>query len=135
MMPRRILVAIFCLFVLGMVAAQPLGVQAGPATIRGGPLSRLFALAQQYHVAAGCAPWRHDPRIDRAAQLHAEDIARHQRVSHVGSDGARVPVRLRRQGYPANRATEGIALYSTPEQSVHFWMSAPPSGPHRRNIT
>jgi len=53
----------------------------------------------------------------------------------VGSDGARVPVRLRRQGYPANRATEGIALYSTPEQSVHFWMSEPPSGPHRRNIT
>ena len=80
-------------------------------------------------------PGTRDERLDVAAQLHAEEMARRGRVSHVGADGSRVRDRARRQGYPADRATESISLYKTPEASVNFWMSEPPSGPHRRNIT
>jgi uncharacterized protein YkwD len=97
--------------------------------------TRMFDLAQKHHVAAGCRPWTRDARLDHAAQLHAEELARRGRVSHVGANGSRVRDRARAQGYPANRATESIALYKTPEASVKFWMAEPANGPHRRNIT
>lgn len=135
-MPRRMLLSLVCLLALAQLGVP--GVQAAPgraASANAAALNRLFALAQRYHTAAGCKPWARDARLDRAAQLHAQEIARRQRVSHIGADGSRVRDRARRQGYPANRATEGIALYSTPEAVMSFWMGEPPSGPHRRNIT
>ncbi len=136
-MLRRILVATFCLLVLQSlsVAGPTASVALAAPHASGAPLQRLFALAQHYHVAAGCRAWTHDARLDRAAQRFAEELARSRRISHVGRDGSRVRDRDRRQGYPANRATESIALYGTPEQSVGFWIGEPRGGPHRRNIT
>lgn len=145
-MPRRMHIApvglIFVSILLSVLTVPPVFAFMPAASDRA-PLvasdallkQRLFEITQSHHVRAGCEAWKHDPRLDAAAQLHAEDIARHQYVSHVGTDGATVAQRLRRQGYPANRATEGIALYRTPEKVVAFWMGEPPSGPHRRNIT
>ena len=121
--------ALYLLFVAG---------STGPVTEarRGNAaLARLFAMAQQHHIAARCKPWTRDARLDRAAQLHAEEIARFRSVSHVGRDGARVRDRLRRQGFSATWASESIALYPTPEASVQFWINEPPGGPHRQNIT
>ncbi len=134
-MPRRILFTI-CL-VLGLLPNYSVeaGSQRTPSLDAAELKTRMFDLAQQHHVAAGCESWARDARLDLAAQLHAEEIARRKRVSHVGANGSRVRDRARRQGYPANRATESIALYKTPEASVKFWMSEPPNGPHRRNIT
>ncbi len=136
-MPRRIVLAMLCL----LVPSQLFSPAAGPPTVQAASpdtaaaLSRMFELAQRYHVAAGCPPWQRDARLDHAAQLHAAELARHRRISHRGRDGSHVRDRLRRQGYPANRATESIAYYSSAEESVRFWMSEPPRGPHRRNIT
>lgn len=127
-MPGRIRFSI-CLL-LGLLSVVPAHA-ASTAELK----TLMFDLAQKHHVAAGCKPWTRDERLDSAAQLHAEEIASRGRVSHIGADGSRVRDRARRQGYPADRATESIALYKTPEASVKFWMSEPPSGPHRRNIT
>lgn len=127
-MPRRILFPIF--LTLGLLSVAPANA-ATTAELK----TRMFDLAQKHHVAAGCKPWARDERLDRAAQLHAEEMAARGRVSHVGSDGSRVRDRARRQGYPADRATQSIALYKTPEASVKFWMNEGPNGPHRRNIT
>jgi uncharacterized protein YkwD len=44
-------------------------------------------------------------------------------------------MRLDRVGYPYNRASEGIAVYNTPEVVADYWMGEPEDGPHRRNIT
>ena len=134
-MPRRILFTV-CL-VLGLLPTFSVGAAdtRSPSADAAELKTRMFELAQQHHVAAGCKPWARDARLDRAVQLHAEEIARRKRVSQVGADGSRVRDRARHQGYPANRATESIALYKTPEASVKFWMSEPPNGPHRRNIT
>jgi len=136
-MPRRLVTALFCLLSVNVFTfAAPLTSTAYAAPLaQASGAERMFALAQRHHVAAGCQPWRRDPRLDRAAQLHAQELARTRRISHVGRNGSRVRDRLRNQGYPANRATESIALYATPEQSVRFWMNEGPRGPHRRNIT
>lgn len=132
-MPRRSLMAMFCLLSISLLGLLVPSADAAAASQPA--LTRLFALAQRHHVAAGCGAWRHDPRLDQAAQLHAQELARTRRISHAGLNGSRVPDRARRQGFPAVRASESIALYGTPEQSVRFWMNEGPYGPHRRNIT
>ena len=135
-MPRRALWVMLTLLTLSiLVGPKTSSVNAAPNAHSTDALDRLFALAQQHHVAAGCTPWRRDPRLDRAAQLHAEELARTGRISHRGLDGSTVRARAQREGYAANRATESIALYRTPEQSMKFWMNEGPNGPHRRNIT
>ena len=136
-MPRRILPALFGLLTVIVVsfAGSSVPTAAARTANNAAALNRMFELAQKHHVAAGCKAWARDPRLDRAAQLHAQEIARRKRVSHVGANGSRVRDRARAQGYPANRATESIALYKTPEASVRFWMNEGPQGPHRRNIT
>ncbi len=136
-MLRRVVTALFCLLLVNVFAlvTPPASTAFGAPRAQASGVERMFALAQRHHVAAGCRLWRRDPRLDRAAQLHARELARTRRVSHIGLSGSRVRDRLRYQGYPANRATESIALYATPEQSVRFWMNEGPRGPHRRNIT
>lgn len=135
MLPGRMLWIGLCLLMLGQLAGPNVPqVDAASPEIEA-QLTRLFELAQKHHVAAGCQPWRRDPRLDQAARLHATEIARRRRITHTGQDGSHVRDRVRRQGYPVNRATESIALYKTPEASVKFWMSEGPRGPHRRNIT
>ena len=96
---------------------------------------RLFDLVDALHQEAGCRPFVRDVRLDQAAQGHANDIASHRRIDHVGTDGATLRERLARVGYPYNRATESIGIYATPEATVGFWMDEPPNGPHRLNIT
>jgi uncharacterized protein YkwD len=96
---------------------------------------RLLELIEMHHQAAGCPAFIQDARLTEAAQAHADDIAFHQRIDHVGTDGATLRDRLRRAGYPYERASEGIAVYKTPEIAVDFWMDEPPDGPHRQNIT
>ncbi len=96
---------------------------------------QLVALVNQLHVEAGCTPFRRDERLDTAAQGHASDIAAHRRIDHRGTDGSTLRERLSRVGYPYSRASEGIAVYQSPEQVVAMWMDEPPDGPHRRNIT
>lgn len=96
---------------------------------------RLFGLVDMYHQQAGCPAFVPDERLAQAAQGHAEDIASHKRIDHVGTDGATLRERIARTGFPFDRASEGIAVYKTPEIAVDFWMDEPPDGPHRQNIT
>jgi uncharacterized protein YkwD len=98
-------------------------------------VARLFALANEIHMEAGCAPFRYDEALQTAAQHHVEDIASAKRIDHVGSDGATLRTRLDRVGYPYIRASESIAIYPTPEDAVRMWMNEPPDGWHRINMT
>lgn len=113
--------------------AQP--TQVPPSSDDAALKQQLFALVDPLHQQAGCAPFIPDNLLATAAQLHAEDIASHRRIDHVGTDGATLRQRLDRVGYPYGRASESIAIYQTPEQAVAMWMDEPPNGPHRMNIT
>lgn len=122
---------------LGLIGSELRGWQppepaAPPAPV--GPLARMAELVDRLHQQACGEPFRRDERIGRAAQAHADDIARHRRIDHVGTDGATLKQRLERAGYPSQYASEGIAIYQTPEEAVAMWMDEPPNGPHRLNI-
>ncbi|WP_063790228.1 CAP domain-containing protein [Streptomyces sp. NRRL B-24085] len=79
--------------------------------------------------AVGCALLRLRTALSRAAQRHSDDMARHARLSHTGSDGSSPADRLRAAGYRATASGETIASGAASASAVvALWMD---SGPHR----
>lgn len=133
---------------MAVVAALALGtggpVLAGSAPTHAAPATRLapdattspalqaVALVNQRRAQAGLPALSYNGRLGTAAQAHSNDMARYSRLSHIGSDGSTVGVRLRRAGYRWSRVTENIAAgYTTPSSVVTAWMN---SSGHRANI-
>jgi uncharacterized protein YkwD len=75
---------------------------------------------------------RYDDRLVSAAQQHSDDQARVSRMSHTGSDGSTVAVRVDRVGYPWQSLAENVADgYPDVTTVMARWMA---SDGHRRNI-
>jgi uncharacterized protein YkwD len=80
-------------------------------------------------ASAGCRPVRPRDPLDRAAQRHSEDMARHAHLGHTGSDGSSPADRIREAGYRAGHNAEAIAAGATSASAVvAVWMD---SRPHR----
>ena len=74
---------------------------------------------------AGAPPLALEPRLTRAAQLHAEDMRASGRLSHTGSDGSSLAERVERQGYAWATAGENVAYgQPTPESVVEAWLGS-----------
>lgn len=72
------------------------------------------------------------PRLERAAQGHADDMAKHGFFSHDGSDGSDMAERLTRAGYGWCAAAENIAKgQSSVTEVLEAWRASPG---HRRNM-
>ncbi|MDJ0619725.1 MAG: CAP domain-containing protein [Calothrix sp. MO_192.B10] len=77
-------------------------------------------------------PLRFNCRLYRAAQRHTVDMVKRNKISHTGSDGSSVGVRVKRSGYKFSAVAENVAKgQRTPSQVVKSWMNSPG---HRRNI-
>jgi uncharacterized protein YkwD len=64
--------------------------------------------------------------LNRAALRHAEDMARHSFMGHVGRDGSVPGDRALRAGYSWRAIGENVAQGSnTPEQAVADWLASP----------
>ncbi|CAN8075552.1 unnamed protein product [Agarophyton chilense] len=81
----------------------------------------------------GIAPVRLDPKLNVAALRHNADLAFRQiRLSHIGFDGSRLGVRVRRVGYRFAWAAENLARgQKNPGHAINSWMNSPG---HRRNL-
>lgn len=74
-------------------------------------------------------------QLAAAAQAHADDCARRNRGSHIGSDGARLAARLQRAGYAATWSGENWANAQNVERAMAIWWNEPPGAdPHVQNI-
>jgi uncharacterized protein YkwD len=72
------------------------------------------------------------PKLTRAAQRHAEDMAKRKEMGHEGSDGSMPADRIKDAGYTYRRSGENVAYGRyTPEKLMQGWMESPP---HRKNI-
>jgi uncharacterized protein YkwD len=72
------------------------------------------------------------PKLTKAAQRHAEDMAKRQEMSHKGSDGTMPADRIKEAGYVYRRSGENVAYGRyTPEKLMQGWMDSPT---HRKNI-
>jgi uncharacterized protein YkwD len=95
------------------------------------PTAAVIAATNKERREAGCKDLEADPRLTRAAQSHASDMAENGYFSHSSEDGTRFDDRIRAEGH-SSPGGENIAKGQTSSaQVVREWMN---SRPHRRNI-
>jgi uncharacterized protein YkwD len=71
-------------------------------------------------------PLRLAPALETAARTHSEDMAKHNTVSHAGSDGSAPQDRATRAGYLWRVVGENVAGGpTTPEEVMHGWLGSP----------
>ena len=81
---------------------------------------------------AGAGNVRQSPALDRAARMHAVDMATKGYFSHTGSDGSRVGNRAKRAGYRYCRVGENLAYgQKNVRQAFQAWVNSPS---HRKNM-
>eukprot|EP00210_Caulerpa_lentillifera_P008393 g8005.t1 len=77
-------------------------------------------------------PLKTGPTIMRLAQLHTDDQARMNTMSHQGSDGSDLQTRADRVDLPWGTVGENVAVgFSSAKAVVMAWMCSPP---HRKNL-
>lgn len=65
-------------------------------------------LINDYRKSNGLKPLKLHPKLIRAAKDHSTDLAKWDRISHYGSDGANPWDRVKRAGYDASVAAENV---------------------------
>jgi hypothetical protein len=78
------------------------------------PVTLLYDLVNQARLGSGWVPYGVSTELTAAAQRHADDLAGHRLISHIGSDGSRAPQRIAEAGYAAwgNGQEVGEAIWS-----------------------
>lgn len=70
--------------------------------------------------------------LSQVAQMHSDDQARSDHMSHMGSDGSSLGVRVDRSGFDWGKVGENVAVgYDSAKEVVMAWMCSPT---HRRNV-
>jgi len=89
----------------------------------------------QARADAGLAAVVMCTNLTQAAQAHSDDQARMNKMTHIGSDGSTLVVRLNRSGYLPSASWgvgENVAWnFSSPSSVMNAWMN---SSGHRANI-
>lgn len=71
-------------------------------------------------------PLRANVRLEKAAAVHAQDMARNEYIDHVGRDGSTFSQRITRTGYPWHSAGENVAAGQRSAQDVvQDWLASP----------
>jgi uncharacterized protein YkwD len=93
--------------------------------------AKVVAETNRQRAMNGCGPVTVNAKLTRAAQLHSEDQAEHNTMSHDGSDGSTPWDRSRAAGYD-NAIGENVAMgYRDAASVMDGWMNSPG---HRANI-
>jgi uncharacterized protein YkwD len=94
--------------------------------------AEVLARANAERAAAGLPPLALDPRLNAAAQAHAEDMLLRSYYNHSTPEGVGAAARVRKAGYPARLVAENIARGPfTVTEAMDNWMA---SREHRRNL-
>lgn len=71
-------------------------------------------------------PLKWNTVLERASQRQADDMFQHKRMSHVGSDGTDIAIRVTEAGYDWEAVGENIAHgYETEAAVVAAWQKSP----------
>jgi len=106
--------------------------QAAPLHDLGRQRAAVLAAVNAARRAAGRPGLADDPRLDAAAQAHAEDMLARSYYDHRGRDGSTPRSRVEAAGFAAASVAENIAArHLGADETVAGWMS---SSDHRRNL-
>ena len=93
---------------------------------------RILQLVNEERTETGLDPLAIDNQLDRAAELHTDEMVQADRMSHQLPGEAGLGDRVSATGFDWTRLAENVAAgYTTPEAVVDAWMNSPG---HRRNI-
>jgi uncharacterized protein YkwD len=88
--------------------------------------SAALRLINNYRSTKGLAPLSIDPQATAAAEILAKDMAKHDRMSHIGPNGQDVGKRLLASGYSFSMASENVGVgQATIEDTVDGWKASP----------
>jgi uncharacterized protein YkwD len=88
--------------------------------------SAALRLINNYRSAKGLAPLSIDPQATAAAEILAKDMAKHDRMAHIGPNGQDVGKRLLAAGYSFSIASENVGVgQATIEDTVDGWKASP----------
>lgn len=97
--------------------------------------SAVLCLLNQHRATHGLSALVEDPRLQAAAQAHAEDMGHRDYYAHRTPDGVEPDQRIRRAGFEGRTTGEnihwGVGINATPARIVDDWMDSPG---HRENI-
>ncbi|WP_078885285.1 CAP domain-containing protein [Streptomyces sp. NRRL S-146] len=97
-----------------------------PARVRDDTAAEVVDAVNRQRTRADCRPLRLRTSLNRTAQRHSADMAREQRLTHIGSDGSSPAARMRDAGYHPGYIAENIAAGpGTPESAVRTWIDSP----------
>ena len=87
----------------------------------------IIARINDARAARGIAPLTPDNRLTAASRGHAEDMAAHPGMVHIGSDGSDGGARIRRAGYRGAYWGEltGWGFGGDPAAMVNWWLNSP----------
>lgn len=77
-----------------------------------------------------------DQNLDKAADLHTQNMANRDFFSHTGKDGSKPWDRAKKAGYESGTIGENIAAgYTTPQSVVNGWINSPGHKANMLNAT
>lgn len=96
-------------------------------------IQQVLSIVNRERSRVGLSPLRLQSQLTAAAQIHSNDMARHNFIGHTGSDGSSFVDRIKLQGYNFRRLIgENVAAgQSSPQEVMRDWMN---SRGHRENI-
>jgi uncharacterized protein YkwD len=92
---------------------------------------QVFALVNQARATAGCKALTEDPRLDKAAQGHSDDMSANNYFSHTTPAGLTFDKRETAAGYPSPGGENIAEGQTSATQVMTDWMN---SEGHRANI-
>ena len=127
-----------CLALLALVVSPTVGssqTAKSKSSVDRKDRERIEALLEAHNRVreeAKLAPLTLDPRLNAAALVQATDMAKHEMMSHEGTDGSTFNQRIDRQGYRYKAAAENVAAgQKTVGHVMKSWMDSPH---HKENI-
>lgn len=89
-------------------------------------------LINQYRKSKGLGSVTIDPKLTATAKQHSSDLAKHDRISHYGSDGSNPWDRVERSGYNPQLAAENVGTGQLSIKEVmQGWKDSPG---HNKNL-
>ncbi|TYZ60802.1 hypothetical protein PybrP1_004002 [[Pythium] brassicae (nom. inval.)] len=94
--------------------------------------AKMLAAVNAERAKNGLAAMCTNRKLQKAAQLHSEDMATKNFMSHMGSNGSNFADRIKAQGFNWNGAAENVAAGQADVATVmSSWMKSPG---HKANI-
>lgn len=135
---RLVILIILALALVGCTRAVARPRTAAIATFRGDEpdpaetLSKLVKAHNDERKEEKLPALEENELLKKAAQIHADDMAKTRKMDHTGSDGSTPFERMKKAGYRYQRAGENIAKGQRGlDELMKTWMS---SEGHKKNI-